>query len=353
MNDNPGSTLQKASFVLLVLIAAALAYLIVRDRVRANRVSAEMPATLGSSSSPAPAVATSRAAEMKSSFTPLRSRNATDTGRVATGQRIFAGNSVQSAIVSSPDAVEAAPLAAILETGAPVPAATTLAVATGRGTIAAITGRVTLRGIPPPEKAITLDAMCGRLHPAPMFTRHFVIGREGGLGNVFVYIKTGAPKDDSRQEAMPVLDNVACEFQPYILGVRARQPFTLRNSDPVLHNMHMLTKPGSRNREVNIGMPVRNASSTKVFDQAEIFIKVKCDVHPWMFAYIGVVEHRWFAVTDGDGNFALPTALPAGQYTIAAMHLKAGEQTRQITVGEGVEPVNFVLDVPEALAKAP
>jgi hypothetical protein len=230
--------------------------------------------------------------------------------------------------------------------GQPTPVAVARGVV-AEGAFSSVTGRVALRGNPPPEKQIQLDPMCGRLHPAPMFTRHFVVGRDGGLGNVLVYVKTGAPKDVSEQAAVPVLDNVACEFQPYVLGVRVGQPFTLRNSDPILHNMHMVPKPGSGNREVNLGMPVKGMSVTKILDQPEIFIRVKCDVHPWMFAYIGAVAHRWFAVTDTDGNFAVPSGLPAGRYTIAAVHVKAGERTQQINVTEnGAEPVNFTFDVP-------
>jgi hypothetical protein len=220
------------------------------------------------------------------------------------------------------------------------------------GTTASIVGRVTLRGTPPPEKRVQLDPMCGQLHPTPMFTRHFVVGRDAGLGNVFVYVKSGAPADKASQSSVPVLDNVGCEFQPYVLGVRAGQPFNLRNSDPVLHNMHIMTQPGSGNREMNIGMPVKNMSMMKVLEKPEVFVKVKCDVHPWMFAYIGVVEHAWFATTDANGNFALPPGLPAGQYTIAAIHVKAGESVQPINVSEGA-PLNlsFTLDVPPNLAR--
>jgi hypothetical protein len=89
-----------------------------------------------------------------------------------------------------------------------VPVATTSGLAGGDAS-GSVVGRVTLRGTPPPEKAVKLDALCGRLHPAPMSTRHFVLGRDAGLGNVFVYVKSGAPKDETQQLSVPVLDNVA------------------------------------------------------------------------------------------------------------------------------------------------
>ena len=115
-----------------------------------------------------------------------------------------------------------------------------------------------------------------------------------------------------------------------------------------------MTKPGGGNREANVGMPLQNMALPMVFDKPEVFVKVKCDVHPWMFAYIGVVDHPWFAVTDQNGNFTLPLGLTAGQYTLAAVHLKAGELTQPINVGKGnVQPVSFIFEVPESLTKLP
>ena len=347
MNNESGSTLQKASFALLVFIAAALGYLIVRDRFRPNPASlTPSPESTGESASQANLAGAGR--EIRSSFAPLRPRVDTGVVRVVTNRKVTSPanytvhNGKQGERNASAELVPATSLAE----GQSTPVAETRG-GIVEGDISAVTGRVTLRGTPLPEKEIQLDPMCGRLHQKPMFTRHFVVGRDGGFGNVFVYVKAGAPKDVSEQAVVPVLDNVACEFQPYVLGVRVGQPFTLRNSDPVLHNMHMVPKPGSGNREVNLGMPVKGMSVTKVFDRPEVFIKVKCDVHPWMFAYIGVVAHRWFAVTDADGNFALPAGLPPGRYTIAAVHLKAGERSQPINITKsGADPVSFTFEVP-------
>jgi hypothetical protein len=345
MNTQSGSALQKLNFTLLVLIAVALGYLIARDRRHQGIESETTIPAAGVNVSDEQAIA---ASPPRPEHAPLRPRSVTNSpGDTRTGLRV---------VTTNPDAT-GAPLSDDLQNGLTTVAsakvrtdgAVPVAITPGtRGVPAGrVAGRAVLRGTPPSEKAITLDAVCGRLHPAPMFTRHYLVGEGGGLANVFVYVKN-APKDVSPQAALPVLDNINCEFQPYVLGVRAGQPFTLRNSDPVLHNMHMTTRPGSGNREMNLGMPVRGMFTTKVFQQPEVFIRVKCDVHPWMFAYIGVVAHRWFAVTDAEGNFSLPPGLPPGDYTIAAVHLKAGERTERLEVTERVgQSVNFTFEVPD------
>ena len=353
MNNESGSVLQKASFALLLFIAVGLGYLIMRDRFPGDQAAVQTtPASVASG----PRTSSNTrfdSTEPRSSFAPLRPRNATNPPRTLNSNApVLTRSRIQPESPSVPVADNEATATALPQNSLPVPVATTSGIAGGDAS-GSVAGRVVLRGTPPSEKAVKLDALCGRLHPAPMFTRHFVLGRDAGLGNVFVYVKSGAPRDETQQLSVPVLDNVACEFQPYVLGVRARQPFTLRNSDPVLHNMHIIPSRTS-NREVNLGMPVKGMSVMKVYDQQELFIKMKCDVHPWMFAYLCVMEHRWFAVTDGDGNFSLPSGLPPGRYTIAAVHLKVGEQTRQITVGDaGQEILNFALEIPELAASAP
>jgi plastocyanin len=246
---------------------------------------------------------------------------------------------------SAPESIEHAASAPV-STLAFEPAPAAVAGGSTHGVAASISGRVLLRGNAPAETRIQLDAMCGRLHPAPMFTRHFVVDRAGGLANVFVYIKEGAPTDEGDLSGTPLLDNVNCVFEPYVLGVRAGQPLKFRNSDAVLHNVHMIPAAGSRNREINMGLPVRGATTSRTLEAPEMFVKVKCDVHPWMFAYIGVMAHRWFAVTDRSGGFALPPGLPAGRYTIAAVHQKAGEQTREIVLEARTEPVTFTFESP-------
>jgi hypothetical protein len=212
---------------------------------------------------------------------------------------------------------------------------TVLTVATLAGSVALgaeITGKIKLTGTPPPEKKITLDAMCGKLAPAAgLTTRHYVTSPDKGLANVFVYVKEGAKPAPPTAPA-PLLDQVGCEYTPYMLGVQAGQSFNVKNSDSVLHNVHAIPRPGSGNKEKNIGQPVKGMVTPFMFEKPEVLVKFKCDVHPWMFAYVGVVEHPYFAVTDKDGNYKI-SGLPAGDYTVEVTHLKAGSKTEKIKVG--------------------
>ena len=352
MNNASSSPLQKASFVLLVFIACALAYLIVRGHLDAQRTKRDAESVVASSSSAIePARGRLNSSEMKSSFAPLRPRVETNVVRVLTNRTItYPAKTASSVSDQSGGVPSVVPMSGLNSSPQPVPAGFARGVAEVASG-ASIFGRVTLRGTPPPEKAVTLDVSCGRLHPAPMTTRHYVVGESGGLANVFVYVKTGIKPQKTPQTSVPLLDNINCEFQPYMLGVRAGQPFAIRNSDPTLHNAHTFARvPG--NTEFNLGLPTRGMTVQRVFQKPEVLIQVKCDVHPWMFAFIGVVDHQWFSVTDANGNFAIPTGLPHGRYTIAAVHPKAGESLQEISVDEGV-PVttSFTLDVPDTLAR--
>jgi hypothetical protein len=353
MNNESGSALQKASFVLLMFIAAALAYLIVRDRIRANqqRDEAERIAAVAPSTALQTTPRPFNPAEMKSSFAPIRPRVETNTVRVPPSRpsAIQPPNSVPLNQTTGNDVVAGIIPAPANSFDRPVAVATTSGRA-GLPGVSSVAGRVTLRGTPPAETPITLDPMCARLNPTPITTRHYVVGTDGGLANVFVYIKAGAPPSKAPQAGPPLLDNINCQFEPYVLGVRAGQPFQIRNSDPMLHNVHSLPK-NAGNRQFNLGLPVTGMTQQKTFDKPEVLVQIKCDVHPWMFAYIGVVDHPWFAVTDSNGNFALPTGLPAGEYTIAAVHRKNGEAVQRVTISGGeVAPANFTFDLPESLA---
>lgn len=354
MKSESGSALQKASFIVLLLILSCLAYLVVRDLSRSEQRAAEAQAAAAASqtSPPVPNEGAVTPAT-KPAYAPLRPRAESNVVRVVTN-RVPVVMRTNFPVVSDAETVLVPARGVFPGPGVTpgVPAAYTSGVTLGSpGT--AVFGHAMLRGVPPPEKAIQLDAACGSLNATPITTRHFLVGAENGLANVFIYIKTGAPKAGP-QDSVPVLDNANCEFQPYVLGVRAGQPFTVRNSDPVLHNFHLMPKPGGGNREINFGLPVKNMSVSKVLDKPEVFVRVKCDVHPWMFAYLGVVDHPWFAVTDKNGNFTLPLGLAPGQYTLAAVHVKAGEIAQPINVIDGgTPPVNFTFDVPEPLARTP
>lgn len=203
-----------------------------------------------------------------------------------------------------------------------------------------LTGKVTLKGTPPAEQSV--EAKCGDAM-TKIATRHYVVGAGGGLANVFVYLKEGVTKKGGTPAvANPILDQQNCEYQPYVLGVMAGQKFTVRNSDPLMHNVHPLPV---NNAGFNIAQTTKGQETVKSFDKPEVFVKVKCDVHGWMFAYIGVVDHPYFAITDKDGSFKIPN-VPPGDYTVEAVHLKAGAATQKVKVTDGDQkPLDFTLEV--------
>jgi hypothetical protein len=211
-----------------------------------------------------------------------------------------------------------------------------------------IRGRVTLEGTPPEEIRIDMagDPQCGRLHSAPLTTRHYVVDADGGLANVLVYVKSGLKGKFPVPADQPLLNQTGCFYEPYVMGVMAGQRFRIRSSDPAVHNVHALPRQGD-NREFNFVQAAQGQETEKTFPSPEVFVRFKCDVHPWMFAYLGVVGHPYYAVTTADGAFLLPPDLPAGTYTLEAVHPKAGSATQEITAKTGDrQAVDFVLRVP-------
>jgi hypothetical protein len=215
-----------------------------------------------------------------------------------------------------------------------------------------IRGKVTLSGTPPPELTIdmTHDPKCGALDSQPISTRHYVADSSGGLANVFVYVKSGlTEKHFPVPTDAPLLDQVGCEYTPYVMGVQVNQKFRIKNSDPTLHNVHAIPKPGSDNKEFNFAQPVKDMVTEKSFPSPEILVRFKCEVHPWMFGYVGVLEHPFFSVTGVNGEFRLPPGLRPGRYTLEATHLKAGTVSQEIDVRRGEKTtVDFTMQVPAA-----
>jgi hypothetical protein len=200
-----------------------------------------------------------------------------------------------------------------------------------RSTTGTISGTVTFEGAPPTMKTLTLtgDPQCAAQH-AEAVTAGDALVRDGHVQNAFVYIKEGLGE---RIFAVPdtpvVIDQKGCLYEPHVAGVQTCQPLEFLNSDPVLHNVH-----GTPHRQApwNIGLPVRGSSRTLRLDTPEVMVDVRCDVHPWMHAYIGVLDHPYFAVTGADGRFTL-TGVPPGEYVVAVWHERFGTRETRVTVG--------------------
>lgn len=212
---------------------------------------------------------------------------------------------------------------------------------------AQIYGRVTLQGTPPPEVRIRFDAQCAQFHHNPVYTQHYVVGLHGGLADVFVYIKeVPGGKHYLPPKTEAVLAQSNCLYVPHVMGVMTNQKLTIVNDDPVLHNVRDTTDvPG--NKEFNFAQPIKGMVHVVSFPKREVMVKFTCGVHPWMFAYVGVMNHPFFAVTDKEGRFRLPPGLPAGTYTLIAYHVKAGQVSHQIAVtAHEKKEVDFTLKVP-------
>ncbi len=188
------------------------------------------------------------------------------------------------------------------------------------------------------------DKKCEEIHgETPVANTKELIGEEGELQNVFVYIKSGLPQ---RKWAVPtepaVLDQNGCMYQPRVQGVRVGQTFNILNSDPTTHNVRCFAKS---NPPFNLGQP-GPGTRQKVFHKAEMEVKFKCDVHPWMFAYVFVMEHPFYAVTGPDGTFSI-SGLPPGEYVLAAWHEVYGEQQLSVSaVAADVADANFTFTPP-------
>ena len=212
---------------------------------------------------------------------------------------------------------------------APSPATNVAADPVRNGTV---TGKIVVDGTVPPAGIIRLDGdpKCESLAAGePRHTEYVVMGDGNTLQNVFVYVKDGLPGRLYPVPSEPVvLDQQKCRYVPRVLGIQVGQQLTIRNSDPLLHNVRA---EGAINEPFDVGTPVQGMEVKRTFVTREVMVPVKCNVHAWMNAYIGVLEHPFFAVSDNDGRFALPK-LPPGTYTIEIWHERFGTQTQQVTV---------------------
>ena len=194
-----------------------------------------------------------------------------------------------------------------------------------------IAGKVEFSGKKPPRKTVAMesDPQCAKQHPTAMADDAVAVNSNGTLANAFVYIKQGLEDKQFAPSAEAVtIDQKGCWFGPRVLGIQVGQTLKVTNSDPVTHNIHPLAQV---NREWNQSQAPGAEAFTRKFTQPEVMIRVKCNIHGWMHAWVGVVAHPYFAVTGADGTFQLRN-VPPGNYIIEVWQEELGKQEQQITL---------------------
>jgi plastocyanin len=196
-----------------------------------------------------------------------------------------------------------------------------------------INGTITFDGKVPPLKPLAMDAdpACAKKHSAPVPNEMLVLGNGNTMGNIMVWVSKGLPagKTWPAPKTPVTLDQKGCQYVPHVQGIMVGQAYKILNSDGILHNVHALPKI---NRGFNRPMPANVKEATATFDKAEPMFQIKCDVHPWMNAYLGAFTHPFFSATGTDGKFTI-SGLDPGTYEITAWHERLGTQTATVTVG--------------------
>jgi plastocyanin len=198
-------------------------------------------------------------------------------------------------------------------------------------TAGTITGVVHFEGRPPARIPIdmALDPACAMV-TEPNLTEQYIVNH-GGLANVYIYVKAGAPASVAPPNTPPVLlDQKGCRFAPHVIAVQQGGKVAFHNADPTLHNVHTLSDQPA-NASLDLTQMPMGQPQVVTFKAPETMLPVRCNHHPWMQAFLNVAPNPYYAVTDANGNFTLPN-LPPGTYTLAAVHEKLGEQEIQVTV---------------------
>jgi plastocyanin len=230
-----------------------------------------------------------------------------------------------------------------------------------KGDEGTITGKISFTGAAPEPKKIDTSADAACTQKSPNLTTEDWAVKDGKLANTFVYIKDGTLADNSKigdytftaPSATVVLDQNGCHYKPHVLGVVVNQNISITNSDPTTHNIHFMpvNNPDWNQSQVNGA-----AALTHKLAHAEVLVPVKCNQHPWMKSYVGVMKHPFFAVSGEDGSFTIK-GVPPGKYTVIAWHeggAKGTEKTMEVTVSaKGAAAADFSFGATAALSGQP
>jgi uncharacterized membrane protein/plastocyanin len=202
-----------------------------------------------------------------------------------------------------------------------------------------VKGLVTFEGEVPKGKKLNLPSGCQHPGSGDVFSNEVIVN-EGKVQNVLIRVIKGHEgktfTDVPKEEV--ILDQKGCIYTPRVAAARVGQKVTFVNSDPIFHNVRSVTKV---NEKFNVAMPKKNQRETKVFTKPELFLQAKCSVHPWMGAYVAIMDHPFYSVTNAFGEFTLP-ALPSGKYTIEAWHEVFGTEVKELVVSDsGVSELKF------------
>jgi len=185
------------------------------------------------------------------------------------------------------------------------------------------------------------DPYCGSTHKEPVYRQGLIVNENKTLKNVLVYLKD-AKYDSGAPETQAVIDQKGCTYSPHVQGMMAGQELLIKNSDATLHNIQGLPVINS---EFNYAMPKVVKEKALKINKAEHPIKIKCDVHPWMKAYVSVFDHPYFAVTDDSGRYQINN-VPPGNYKVVAWHERdlkreGYTQTQTVEIGEDGTILDF------------
>ena len=196
-----------------------------------------------------------------------------------------------------------------------------------------IKGHVYLSGKLPGNPIIRMgmDPMCSKINAGKRILQEYVVATvDGSLANVFVRLQGNVPQTPISTQPV-IIDQRGCVYAPRVVGVRAGQVLQIKNSDALMHNVHGLS---GKDNSFNVGQPAAGMVYQWKAKNEEIMVHLKCDIHNWMNAYIGVVTNPYFAVSDTMGTFQIDK-VPPGTYTLQAWHERFGALTKTITVKAG------------------